>query len=349
MESNGRNYSISCVRFIAMCFIVICHIMQAEGVASCIGSMRIEWAYWFNVGVQMFLFISGCLYGSRKCVDILKFYKKSFSKVLVDYYIYIVVFIIFSASTSVIMITKDDIIALLTLSGTIFELAHLWYVPTILFCYLLLPIVIAFVNEIDKEKDYKFVLKVALLLLVVHCVIHYQFDRFEAPWINCFVIGAIYSRLIHRRYVIRKIFFASNVILAITFIIIQLRFVIPESFENFGIMSYSEFVGYGHVFLGITLVEIIKYVYSRCHNANDGFRLLDWSDRYSYDVYLVHHAMIQGGLSLLRYINPTWVAIVVDVFVIVILSMVLNICSSQIRRLTYLYRGKNGENAKSLF
>lgn len=75
---NNKDYSISCARFIAMCFIVACHMMQRDGFASNINGAHIEWAFWFNVGVQMFLFISGVLYGLKDKIDIVLFYKKSF-------------------------------------------------------------------------------------------------------------------------------------------------------------------------------------------------------------------------------------------------------------------------------
>ena len=47
-----RNYNISVIRGIAVCMIVSCHIFQG---------LHIELAYWMNVGVQIFLCMSGYL------------------------------------------------------------------------------------------------------------------------------------------------------------------------------------------------------------------------------------------------------------------------------------------------
>lgn len=82
--SQGKDYSISFVRFIAMICIISCHIMQRDGFSTYIYGARIEWAWWFNVGVQMFLFISGYLYGQKDKIDTVSFYKKAFPKILVD-------------------------------------------------------------------------------------------------------------------------------------------------------------------------------------------------------------------------------------------------------------------------
>ena len=76
----NKDYSISCVRLVAMCFIVACHMMQRDDFATVIFGAHISWAFWFNVGVQMFLFISGFLYGKRDRVDTVSFSKEHFLK-----------------------------------------------------------------------------------------------------------------------------------------------------------------------------------------------------------------------------------------------------------------------------
>ena len=62
-----------------MLSIILCHILQY---------FDNELAWWFNVGVQVFLFMSGFLYGKRATPsDDLKFIKKQFRKILIDYYV----------------------------------------------------------------------------------------------------------------------------------------------------------------------------------------------------------------------------------------------------------------------
>ncbi len=92
--THNRDYSISCARFIAMCFIIICHMMQRDDFASNINGAHISWAFWFNVGVQMFLFLSGYLYGGKDSIDTISFYKKNFPKLLIDYYIFIFIILV---------------------------------------------------------------------------------------------------------------------------------------------------------------------------------------------------------------------------------------------------------------
>ncbi len=45
----GKDYTISFVRLIAMIFIVACHMMQRDDFASDINGAHISWAFWFNI------------------------------------------------------------------------------------------------------------------------------------------------------------------------------------------------------------------------------------------------------------------------------------------------------------
>lgn len=63
----GKNNAISFIRMIAMEMIIICHIMQYYDFVL---------AWWFNVGVQIFLCISGFLYGQKAIENIARFYNQ---------------------------------------------------------------------------------------------------------------------------------------------------------------------------------------------------------------------------------------------------------------------------------
>lgn len=68
-----KDESISLIRLCAFCMIFTCHILQYWGQ---------ELAWWFNIGVQIFLCISGYLYGGKKsmihlyllCASLKKYY-----------------------------------------------------------------------------------------------------------------------------------------------------------------------------------------------------------------------------------------------------------------------------------
>jgi hypothetical protein len=70
-HNSERSASIAYVRLFAMLCILTCHIFQTLGN---------ELAWWFNIGVQIFLFISGFLYGQKVYNSPLLILKKQFKK-----------------------------------------------------------------------------------------------------------------------------------------------------------------------------------------------------------------------------------------------------------------------------
>ena len=68
-----RYNSLSGIRFIALCMIIVCHITQYYNLEIC---------QWFNVGVQIFLCISGFLFSHKEIGNIPRFLIKDLKKSL---------------------------------------------------------------------------------------------------------------------------------------------------------------------------------------------------------------------------------------------------------------------------
>ena len=68
----GKNAAIEYIRVIGMVLILLCHFSQYYGS---------DLALWFNVGVQIFLIVSGFLYGSKEIEDPVAFIGKQFKKI----------------------------------------------------------------------------------------------------------------------------------------------------------------------------------------------------------------------------------------------------------------------------
>ena len=141
----GHDLGISFCRCIAMIFIVVCHILQYY---------NNELAWWFNCGVQIFICISGFLYGQRKIDNGYRFIKKRFIKILSSYYICLLMDIVLLYGFSPQSVDIKGIILMVFCKGTITGLGHLWFVGTILFCYLLTPI-LSRIYEFQESKKFK--------------------------------------------------------------------------------------------------------------------------------------------------------------------------------------------------
>ena len=172
-----KDYSLSFVRFIAMLMIVFCHIFQYFD----------SWiAQFLNVGVQMFLFLSGYLHANRNDNRLLFLFKKT-KRLLLDYYVYLVPVLMIIMSYNIINMSYKDAVNLLTLSGTIHELGHLWFVPTILVCYFLTPL---FWDILDSDYGRRPI----FLFCIVNIVVFVFFQMvlkcsIKPAWIICYFLG----------------------------------------------------------------------------------------------------------------------------------------------------------------
>lgn len=329
----NKDYSISCVRFIAMCFIIICHMMQRDDFSSNIYGAHIGWAFWFNVGVQMFLFLSGYLYGKKDDIDTIFFFKKNFSKLLVDYYVFVIIMLIIIHFSTLLNIDKATIIALITLTGTPPGLGHLWFIPTILFCYLLTPILHSIITVIDKHSTKKRFIESLLFLLLVHEITIRFLSYFNPTLLNCYILGMIYSRIERRSKTDISLFYL--IIIGLCIFMIPIQFKIDYWSHNiltgYFAANYSYFCGYGHVFLGITIIFFIRAIYNKVSILTISHPILDWSDKYSYDVYLTHHIFIQSAFGCVEFIDNRFIALPLAVLLTIIASLALYYISNFIR------------------
>ena len=321
MAEQKRDLSISFVRMLAMMFIVICHVMQYYDV---------ELAWWFNIGVQIFLCISGYLYGRKRILDILVFYRKNFVKILIDYEI-----VVFAAVAATVLftdtvITVEEIAEAVLTVSTIAGGAHLWFIPTILMCYLLTPLYERIFSR--AEQSHKLLVPAAVLLFVMNELVFRQvFSYFNAAWINCYLIGFALRRFQQYRFW----YTGSAWLLTLTgavFISIQasVRYLQLITLTDAWRPFYYPVCDYGHVFLGVALFCSGRVLLRPFCNINLIQRILRLSDRYSYQIYLTHHFFILGPLSLMALTANSYVNVVLILLLTVLTAVLLQKISAKI-------------------
>ena len=321
MAEQKRDLSISFVRMLAMMFIVICHVMQYYDM---------ELAWWFNVGVQIFLCISGYLYGRKRILDILVFYHKNFVKILIDYEI-----VVFAAVAATVLFT-DTVITVEEIAGAVLTVstiaggAHLWFIPTILMCYLLTPLYERIFSR--AEQSHKLLVPAAVLLFVMNELVFRQmFSYFNAAWINCYLIGFALRRFQQYRFWYTGsawlLTLTGAVCISIQASVRYLQLItLTDAWRPF----YYPMCDYGHVFLGVALFCSGRVLLRPFCNINLIQRILRLSDRYSYQIYLTHHFFILGPLSLMALTANSYVNVVLILLLTVLTAVLLQKISAKI-------------------
>lgn len=260
-----------------------------------------ELAWWLNVGVQIFLIISGYLYGQKHIQDPIRFYLKRFQKILVPYYIVLII-----AFLSIVVFDNDavDIMSFgkaIILNGTIAGGGHLWFVPTILMCYFLTPFFEQYFNIIGKSK--RIFIAGTMLVSEIIAVFFLLFCRYySATSIICYSLG--YMIGVNEKYNIIRLKLINTIVFSLAtlnFAQIIIDYVLDYEFSGMVKSVYSLFCQFNHVWLGLTIFLLSRTFFKHInHNsAQILVKMLDISDNYSYEWYLVHQFFILGPLSLM--------------------------------------------------
>lgn len=191
-----KNHAISLIRFVAMVFILCCHSFEwigyTLGESNGLGTI----GNYCAVGVQIFLIISGYLYGCRKDMfrmqTRLEFILNRIKKVLLVYYVYTIVVIIpVYCLLSPDSINLHSILKLVTCSGTIEGVHHLWFIPYILFAYILTPLLFDYKQYVQKKRcSVTKILSAMLGLMLFLEVFGRSYNSyFIIAWINSYLLG----------------------------------------------------------------------------------------------------------------------------------------------------------------
>lgn len=133
--SHETDSDIQLIRALAAALIVVCHIFEIYGSPA---------AWWANFGVQVFLVLSGCLFGARTIRDWPQWFGRRARRILPAYWLLIT--IVFAVNCFVM---KPAVLwkpYLATLAGiqdfckiTLPGCDHLWYITLLLVCYAAVP------------------------------------------------------------------------------------------------------------------------------------------------------------------------------------------------------------------
>ena len=290
-----------------------------------------ELAWWFNVGVQIFLCLSGYLYGRKSIGYELSFYKKQFIKILVPYYIVVVAAIIAQLLFARNEISVTYIVKALLCYGTLRGGEHLWFVPTILFCYILVPL-------FDKLNNCFFEMKEPLLYCIISFVllsigVKLFVPYFNPAWISCFYLGHVLGRNEIKRRISPKLSKGMIYVGALCLVSIQIviSYILSLELSETIHALFAIMYDYGHAFLGISFVLILLDVFRTRNIPNVIMKPMMFLDSISYEGYLVHQFFILGKFSLLAIIDLQIIAIITIFVVTLICGFSVKIISQQLK------------------
>ena len=296
------------VRVFAMTLIISCHIAQCY---------NLQIAYILNVGVQIFFFMSGFLYGKQEQMPSVKeFYLKRFVRVYIPYFVLLAIILAVYAIFNLISFSlKQVLFYLLSLQwfvAPIDGLNHLWFLTVLMIGYLLTPWIKRFM---DKAPI------VCALLFVCCCVVEFVFlKKFYSlsAWLTLYLFGLFYGKY-HSKTVSIIALVASSIAL-----IVLCLFFEPSNLTSFEARHYMIWL---HWTMGVFLFVLLYYVLPLLVGGGR-FEGIKHLDKISYEVYLIHHPLILGPLSLMFVTKYAGLNIALMLVLVYLLARALHyICS----------------------
>lgn len=292
------------IRVIAMILIVSCHVAQCYD---------LQVAFILNVGVQIFFFMSGFLYGKQEDLPSpADFYKKRFVKLYLPYFVLLVVVVGIYAIFHLAPVSfKQIVFYVLNLqwfATPIEGLNHLWFLTVLMVAYVLTP----WIKTLLKKNPVVFWLVFGCCCLAEFVFIK-KFYSFFA-WLALYVSGILYGNY-HSKIVANIVLVASSIALVSLGLFFE-----PSKLTNFDDRYYSIWL---HCILGLFIFVFLFRFLPLLISERKKHGLLKHFDKISYEVYLIHHPLILGPLSLMFVTKVAWLNIVLMLLVVYLLSRVL--------------------------
>ena len=308
-----RNSGISVIRGVATAMIVSCHILQG---------LDNELAFWLNLGVQIFLCMSGYLYGNKEIRNTVEWYKKQYLKIMKPVWVLLTILVF------VIIIGHFNDFSVISLGlsylglagfGTLPELTHTWFITYILFCYLLTPL-LGLINIEFTKKTWHFIVALFVLLSVIELLYLAGIISMLPQYLGCYILGFYFAK---REFKYGKVELKKLVILISVFAVITLpvRLIVQYGGGDIQLWGWSfirtQITDWHHTMLGVAIFFMLLLLLSGTNVKY--IQLLKLSDKYSYCVYLVHQIFILNTFSLL-YITEYIVVNIILIFSGIIIS-----------------------------
>lgn len=329
--NKNQSYAIGCIRAISAIMIVLCHIFQGLGN---------ELAWWFNVGVQIFFFMSGFLMAKNYIEKPNVFLKKRLIKILIPYYILLFitvgVYVLVGIEIDINMIVTYVLcLQGLTYKNIIPGLEHLWFISIILVCYVLTLGLNHLRKKLIEDKNKTFYIKLFAVLMIVQIVVSNSIlpIAFGAR-IGAFIIG--YFIACKFKYSSPKKMVNIFSILTLVTLCIRLYFTYISPITNLYLNKlFSEyFVNWQHTLLGCGIFIILYDILSKRETRKSLInKSMDIISKYSYEIYLTHQIFILGPLSVLFLSRYVSLNIILISILILIFSVLLYRISEYINKI----------------
>ncbi len=328
-SENKRDKSIVFIRVLAMWMILICHIANRLSVGAI--------AQLFQVGVQIFLLISGYLCAMRPPKSLTKWLAGRARRIFIPIWIFVLVCtvgFIFNPNLSPLgfllsgfgVYGVNHIFTLWELPS-VAGLEHLWYITLLLISYIFLALYFSIGEESAKKRNITLGILVALQIILA-------FFAVRIDYIVIFFVGyAIY----HLKSSAQKYAVLSSNIVAVVLVAVRFLMSRSESLSEGGAYLYFV-IPFCYNFLALAAFYDLRLIFSVLKLGEIPLldKIVTHTDGISYEVYIVHYIFIEGIFSVYAD-SSEWFIVLLETVIFLIVTFgiaeLLHLLSTRVNKL----------------
>lgn len=328
MKRELLNLQIVFIRVVSMICIVLCHIVCYYTFIpghAVLGQV-------FNVGVYVFLLISGYLYGGKTISNFRKWIIVRWRKIVMPMLIVVLLdaIILFMIGENIL---ADSILYFLNLQGLSFvsgafsvlnpgvaNLGALWFVTIIMLCYCLIPTLQLLRKVINKYSIANKIYVFTIIVLIVMSFVLSTFANISIIYFVVFYIGYVLGNTKFQQQQIGMRRYLCVCCLAIVAQFLRLYF----RTDIDGTRMYIALVEVTHTVFSIWIflsAFMIQDFFPIMMKKIVGSKFFLWLDAQSFYIYLSHGLFCMGtGLNVFRIIDNIWICTLIFILLTFIFS-----------------------------
>lgn len=300
------------LRVAGMVSILLCHFVQQSQNPYLNMS-----AQFFNIGVELFMILSGFLFGIRGgVIDAKKWYLKRIKRIFVPYEIFVVLLFVIHAVCGLNLLDMDWIWLALGLQGSVVGVLgaeQTWFITPLLLCYAITPLLDRYITPQRTKPQVISIVCVAvgikLLWAIPESPVYRTLLSLISEYIVAFVVGRFFEKLTFSEG--KAV--AAFTVMCVTF---GMRLAARHFFD--GTVFYERIAcGYTQSLAAFCIFYLFAVVFQNVQPP----KWASFIGKISFEVYLVHYMFCVGPVRLFG-LTPYWV---VNCLLVTVISVALAI------------------------
>lgn len=311
---------ITYFRVFGVICILLCHLVQE----SSIGYIQML-AQFFNVGVDIFIIISGFCFGLQgEIADWRKWYKKRIKRIYIPYEIFLIVLAVVYLIVGKSFNFENWLSCILGAQGAnvgVLGADHTWFITAILLCYLVTPVLSVF----DFEKK-----QVSNIAIIIFGIIPFVLSFIPMRVFHTIGVMVCYYSIAYiagRKYQNGYQSYHGHLWQYILGLIVLFAIrILGKIFMDGSLMYDCNIVSYTQVLIAFCMLAIFSILFSKV-KVTVGIK---WLGNISYEIYLYHYMFIVGPLSFFTIIDNWSLASILSVGCAIIMAYIMNMVARRL-------------------